>query len=55
MRPFTCQGRRSFEGSFVDFPVFVARGVILGCSYLIDLHTRSNLRITYPQVRGELR
>jgi uncharacterized protein len=27
VRRFTFQGQRSFEGSFVDFPVFVARGV----------------------------
>jgi uncharacterized protein len=138
VRRFTFQGQRSFEGSFVDFPVFVARGVkpgptlcvtsgihgdevnsveiarrvfagvepaelsgtlvvlpsintlgfrtrqrnmvdrrdlnrafpgsangsvasivahtvfngvILGCSYLVDLHTGSNLRTNSPQVR----
>jgi len=137
-RRFTYQGERSFEGAFVDFPVFVARGlkpgptlcvtsgihgdevnsveiarrvfaeaeprelsgtlivlpsvntlglctrqrnmvdrrdlnrafpgsangsvasivahtvfngVILGCDYLIDLHTGSNLRTNYAQVR----
>lgn len=137
-RRFTYEGARSFEGSFVDFPVFVARGatpgptlcvssgihgdevnsveiarrvfagvepsalagtlvvlpsintlgfrtrqrnmvdrrdlnrafpgsangsaasivahtvfegVVLGCSYLIDLHTGSNLRTNVPQVR----
>jgi uncharacterized protein len=139
-RRFTYEGKRSFEGSFVDFPVFVARGVqpgptlcvtsgihgdevnsveiarrvfagvepaelsgtlvvlpsvntlgfrtrqrnmvdrrdlnrafpgnangsvasivahtvfngvILGCDYLIDLHTGSNLRTNYPQVRAD--
>jgi predicted deacylase len=140
LRRFTYHGERSFEGSFVDFPVFVARGVqpgptlcvtsgihgdevnsveiarrvfaevepselsgtlvvlpsvntlgfrtrqrnmvdrrdlnrafpgsangsvasivahtvfdgvILGCSHLIDLHTGSNLRTNYPQVRAD--
>jgi predicted deacylase len=140
VRRFTYQGQRSFEGSFVDFPVFVARGVkpgptlcvtsgihgdevnsveiarrvfarvepgelsgtlvvlpsvntlgfrtrqrnmvdrrdlnrafpgsangsvasivahtvfngvILGCNDLIDLHTGSNLRTNYPQVRAD--
>lgn len=139
-RRFTYHGERSFEGSFVDFPVFVARGskpgptlcvtsgihgdevnsveiarrvfagvepselsgtlvvlpsintlgfrtrqrnmvdrrdlnrafpgsangsvasivahnvfngVILGCSYLVDLHTGSNLRTNSPQVRAD--
>jgi uncharacterized protein len=138
LRRFTYQGKRSFEGSFIDFPVFVARGatpgpklcvtsgihgdevnsveiarrvfaavkpeelsgtlvvlpsintlgfrtrernmvdrrdlnrafpgspngsvasivahavfngVILDCDYLVDLHTGSNLRTNYPQIR----
>ena len=29
----------------------VFQGVVLGCSYLIDLHTGSNLRTNQPQVR----
>ena len=48
--------KRAFPGSangsvasIVAHNVF--QGVILGCSYLIDLHTGSNLRTNYPQIR----
>jgi len=47
---------RAFPGSangsvasIVAYTVF--EGVVLGCSYLIDLHTGSNLRTNLPQVR----
>ena len=50
--------RRAFPGSangsvtsIVAHTVF--DGVILGCNYLIDLHTCSNLRTNYPQVRAD--
>jgi len=49
---------RAFPGSangsvasIVAHTVF--RGVVLGCSYLIDLHTGSNLRTNQPQVRAD--